>query len=388
MAEHPPASLRRTLPVDHLRVGMVLPGDVWVRRPDGRSIQVFKAGQEIHSEGLLWQLKAHGVGQIEIELPVRRLELADSPACPPLTRQSFGRMRLAVEKVGELGQRSRDQRARILSSAARGGQPSLGHLLETLLEQAGLLEPDPALVLVSSTLNRLEEEHSRRAQNSAWLLQGLALSRGARVTREDLITRALAGLLHDIGQVDCLPGPEGDIRRSEDYPEHPLYGETILRSIPGLPGVVGTVAAQHHERWNGQGFPAGLRGEEIHPLALEAGLVDCWLDLLQPRGSRQALPAAAAINVVRAWAGREFPETLVNEFLQFLGPWPPGSAVELSDGRTGIVALGTGSSPGTPVIALRSALDSLRLEDLSRSPLTIRRGTSLEGCDLQPEEVF
>jgi HD-GYP domain-containing protein (c-di-GMP phosphodiesterase class II) len=388
MAEHPPSGPGRSFPVEHLQVGMVLPGDVFVTRPDGRRIQVFKAGQTLQSEGMLWQLKAHGVGTVELDLPIRRLDLAEGGQCPPQAQRQFGELRQGVEQVGELGKRCRDQRRVILSSAARGGQPSLGQLLQTLLDQAGLLENRPTLGLVSSTLNRLEEEHSRRAQNSAWLLQGLALARSARVTREDLITRALAGLLHDIGQVDCLPGPEGDIRGSEDYPEHPLYGETILRSIPGLPGVVSTVAAQHHERWNGQGFPAGLKGDEIHPLSLEVGLVDAWLDLLQPRGSRQALPAAAAVNVVRAWAGREFPEVLVTEFLDFLGPWPLGSAVELSDGRTGIVALGAGSSPEQPVVALRSNLLSLRLEDMARSPLSIRRGTSLDGCDLQPEEVF
>ncbi len=367
---------------------MTVPSDVWVTRADGRRIQVFKAGQVIQSEGMLWQLKAHGVETVEIELPVQRLDLANGGRCEEHTVNRFESLRAGVDQVTQLGQRSQDQRRKILQSAAAGGMPSLGNLLQTLLEQAGLFEASPALGIVSTTLNRLEEEHSRRAQNSAWLLQGLALSRSVRVTREDLITRALAGLLHDIGQVDCLPGPGGDIRSSEDYPEHPLYGETILRSIPGLPGVVSTVAAQHHERWNGQGFPAGLGGDEIHPLALEAGLVDAWLDLLQPRGGRQALPATAAVNMVRAWAGREFPETLVQEFLEFIGPWPVGSAVELSDGRTGIVALGNGGRQHHPVVAVRTKGLTVSLEDLALSPLRILRGTGLDNSDLQPEEVF
>ena len=81
MSQKDPKRQQRKLPVENLRVGMVLPGDAWIQRDDGRRVQIFSSGQPISSEGVLWQLSAHGVHELQLDVPLLRRDLVEDGRC-------------------------------------------------------------------------------------------------------------------------------------------------------------------------------------------------------------------------------------------------------------------------------------------------------------------
>lgn len=125
--------------------------------------------------------------------------------------------------------------------------------------------------------------------------------------------RALAeveagALLHDVGKIgipDSIlhkPGPLDDAEWAL-MREHPAIGERILRQLPGLAGVA--LAVRHeHERWDGNGYPDGLVGEEI-PLTSRIVLAcDAYNALVSDRPYRRKLTRADAIAELERWRSR------------------------------------------------------------------------------------
>lgn len=125
-------------------------------------------------------------------------------------------------------------------------------------------------------------------------------------------------LLHDVGKVavpDAIlykPEPLTDEERAL-MARHPVIGAAILRDIAFL-GEAKHVVRHHHERWDGGGYPDGLRGEEI-PLAARVFAVADTLDALtSDRPYRPASPLAAAREIIRRGAGTQFDPAVVDAF--------------------------------------------------------------------------
>jgi diguanylate cyclase (GGDEF)-like protein len=119
-----------------------------------------------------------------------------------------------------------------------------------------------------------------------------------------------AALLHDIGKVaipdEILHKPGRlDAREWEVMRQHPVIGERILRAIPGL-GSVARIVRHEHERYDGAGYPDGLKGDEI-PIGARIILAcDAYHAMVSDRPYRPALSHAAAIRELARHAGSQF----------------------------------------------------------------------------------
>jgi len=184
-----------------------------------------------------------------------------------------------------------------------------------------LLNADSANVLpiataISSIAPFLRQHASRVAQANVLLAQALALS------PEDRETLRLAGLLHDIGMLtipaailnktSTLSGEEWALIQ-----QHPATGAAWLARVPALHKLVPLVR-HHHERFDGKGYPDGLRGEAIPLLARALVLADAYASLVGDWPGRQALTLPQAKAELRAGAGTQFDPVLVERFLQVL----------------------------------------------------------------------
>ena len=129
-------------------------------------------------------------------------------------------------------------------------------------------------------------------------------------------------LLHDIGKMgipDSIllkPGPltpeEWEVMR-----KHPVYAYELLSPITFLRPAL-DIPYCHHERWDGSGYPRGLRGEEIPLSARIFAIVDVWEALSADRPYRKAWPASKVTAYLREQAGAHFDPSLVNLFLELL----------------------------------------------------------------------
>jgi HD-GYP domain-containing protein (c-di-GMP phosphodiesterase class II) len=158
---------------------------------------------------------------------------------------------------------------------------------------------------------------------------------------ERLSTLGLGLLLHDIGK---LAIPLGILNKPGKLtPEewsimktHPRAGVDMLDGSRWSP-LVKAVVLRHHERWNGTGYPDGKTGIEIHQMARIAAVADVYDAITSERLYAPARPAHEGVRAILDGSGTLFDPDVVAAFRQVVAPFPAGTEVELSDGRSGIV---------------------------------------------------
>jgi HD-GYP domain-containing protein (c-di-GMP phosphodiesterase class II) len=156
--------------------------------------------------------------------------------------------------------------------------------------------------------------HSRRV---ALLCRLLAEAIGCDA--EEVRTAELAGLVHDVGKV-ALPGrilrKPGPLDRREyaQVRKHPQIGCRLLRGWLGMRNVLDAVR-HHHERWDGLGYPKGIRGERIPKLARIIAIADAYDAMTSDRPYRAAMSREQAFVELKRCAGTHFDPELVPVFL-------------------------------------------------------------------------
>jgi HD-GYP domain-containing protein (c-di-GMP phosphodiesterase class II) len=136
--------------------------------------------------------------------------------------------------------------------------------------------------------------------------------------KETLRDLELGALLHDIGKIGV---PDAVLRKPAKLNEdewtkmklHPQHGQKILRNIPFLEGAA-RIVAQHHERWDGEGYPFGLRGEDIDIGARIFAVVDAFDAMVSDRVYRKGCPYDDALKELERCAGTQFDPMIVEAF--------------------------------------------------------------------------
>jgi putative nucleotidyltransferase with HDIG domain/PAS domain S-box-containing protein len=159
--------------------------------------------------------------------------------------------------------------------------------------------------------------HSIDATNYA-----LLIAREMEIRQRDMETLRIASLLHDIGKIgtydDILDKP-GKLNKVEQdlIRLHPLKGEEILRPIKGLEKTL-PIIRSHHEKFNGSGYPDGLRGDRIPLLARILCVADSYDAMMANRPYRLSRGRDYAISELKRCAGEQFDPHIVGTFLETL----------------------------------------------------------------------
>ncbi len=166
------------------------------------------------------------------------------------------------------------------------------------------------------------EGHSQRVVN-------LTLKLAARMgIQESELTHIRYGvLLHDIGKIgipDSILFKPGPLTEEEwkTMRRHPQYALDILASIPYLAPAI-DIPYNHHERWDGTGYPRGLMGAEIPLAARIFAIVDVWDGLRQSRPYHASWSVDEAIRYIKSESGKQFDPVVVKIFLQLLAENKP-----------------------------------------------------------------
>jgi len=128
-----------------------------------------------------------------------------------------------------------------------------------------------------------------------------------------------AGLLHDIGKIGI---PQNILRKPgkltdeefEVMKTHPAQGEKMIKNIKKLT-IISNWLRTHHERWDGKGYPQGLKGEDIPLSARIIALADTYDAMTSTRSYRQGLPHDVAIEEIKNCAGTQFDPKLAELFV-------------------------------------------------------------------------
>ena len=177
--------------------------------------------------------------------------------------------------------------------------------------------------IISALANALDAKspwtkgHSERVTSYA-----LAIAGELNLSAADLDVLKIASLLHDIGKIGTFDGildKAGPLTEDEWnlVKLHPVKGEEILKPIKQLESVI-QVLRHHHESFDGNGYPDGLKGQEIPLLARVLCLADSFDAMTAARPYKAALSKEAAALQLKRKAGQQFDPDLVQVFLEIL----------------------------------------------------------------------
>ena len=166
------------------------------------------------------------------------------------------------------------------------------------------------------------KDHSTHSHLHRVRTYAVEIGRELGLAGENLDALRAAALLHDIGKLavpDHIINKPGRLtpEEFEKIKIHPIVGAEILEKV-AFPYPVAPIVRSHHERWDGGGYPDGLKGDEIPLGARILSVVDCLDALTADRQYRKALPLAAAMQVIVDESGKAF-DPLVVEVLQRRG---------------------------------------------------------------------
>lgn len=194
--------------------------------------------------------------------------------------------------------------------------------------------------LLSLTQIKSREEYTRtHSINVCFLVTIMAQALG--YGEGPVFEASLGGLLHDIGKMKVS---ESILNKPGKYTEwefnamkkHPDHGFEIVKYKSKIPDIAKAVIYQHHERFNGNGYPQGLKGEAIEEVALVGAVADVYDALTTNRAYRPAVLPNKAIAMLFEGRNRDFSKIIVERFTKQLGVYPVGSFVRLKSGEMGI----------------------------------------------------
>lgn len=183
---------------------------------------------------------------------------------------------------------------------------------------------------------------------------------GRRLGYNDRFLRDLGigCMLHDIGKLDVpkeiLDKPERlTPEEFEIVKFHTHYGYKRLREQDGdIPATSSHIALDHHERYDGSGYPRGLEGEKIHIFSRIASIADVYDAMTTDRVYRKAYSPSDAIEFIMGGSGTLFDYNVVIAFVKSIAPYPVGDIVLLSTGETAIVIDVNKDFPLRPIIRI------------------------------------
>jgi HD-GYP domain-containing protein (c-di-GMP phosphodiesterase class II) len=227
-------------------------------------------------------------------------------------------------------------------------------------------------------LARIREKDSYLMEHS--LNVGMLLANFGRfleLERPILRELTIGGLLHDTGKImipDAVLHKPAKLTDNEFtlMKSHVTHSIEQLRDAKGITDIMMTVAACHHERLDGRGYPYGLTGEQLDLYARMSTIVDVYDALTADRCYKPGMPATAAFRILLQGAGAQFDEDLVRKFIKCMGIHPVGALVKLQSGKLAIVVERNEQAPLQPKVkVIYSTIGQHHLEvkmlDLARA---------------------
>ncbi|USH04196.1 HD-GYP domain-containing protein [Grimontia kaedaensis] len=175
--------------------------------------------------------------------------------------------------------------------------------------------------------------------------------------RQTLEELAIGGLVHDIGKIlvrDEVLNKPGKLTDEEflHMKEHQTLSQPVLDSMIDLPKLSKDVSVMHHEKIDGNGYPNGLKGDELTLIGRMSCIVDIYDALTAERCYKPALSPSEAFKIMIGLTPFHLDSDLLKKFIRCVGFYPIGSVVELSNGRVGLVCEENPDDLMTPTVKL------------------------------------
>lgn len=280
--------------------------------------------------------------------------VSDAPA-PERGSQSERRDALAAQRASlELCQRQYGEAARGWRQSveqARHDPRGAGQRM-TALSQALVDKMIGAREISLRVVAESQGDPASHALNVSVL--SLLLGKACGWSETDLHDLGVGALSHDLGKFELPPSAQHpDDSLGADalalYRDHVAHGVAWGQRMGLTPGAL-LVIAQHHEHCDGSGFPQGLERQRMSLAACAVALVNRYDNLCHPPRITRAITPHAALSRLFSQDRGRYDATLLASFVHMMGVYPPGSVVQLTDGRFALVESVNSSRPLKPTV--------------------------------------
>ena len=156
------------------------------------------------------------------------------------------------------------------------------------------------------------------------------------------INLALGALFHDIGKTkipDSILNKPGKLNENEFsiMKKHAEYSAEVLVEATELPREANDIALHHHERYDGTGYPHGLRGAAIELGSRVVAICDVYDAITSVRCYKNALDRVAGLRKLYEWSGSSFEKELTYGFIRSIGVYPIGTSIKTESDLSGMV---------------------------------------------------
>ena len=338
----------------------------------------------VKTEAVALKVRALGVKEIYIDT-ARGLDIAEGPsqeaqehqvdaALQALATASASDMpRVSVRHEVERAQKLHGDANRIVRDVmgdVRLGkqiqleqiEPLVARIVDSIFRRADALMP----------LARLKEHDEYTFQHSVSVCVLMtSFARALELPREIIHEIAIGALLHDVGKAkvaDEILNKPAKLTDAEfaKMKNHVVQSKIILQATPGISNIALDVAAQHHERFDGTGYPNKLKGEEISLYGQMGAIVDVYDAITSNRVYHKGMPPTEALRKLLDWSANHFEPRLVKAFIRSVGIYPTGALVRLESKRLAVVQAQHADNPMQPTVKVifHTAGHYLRPEDV------------------------
>ena len=340
----------KKIPADRLKPGMFI-HDLdcgWMDHPFLRARFKLKSGKEIAKileagirevyidtgQGLdAAEATSETEARREIESEMLKVAEADAAAPRASTREELSRAQ-KIHSEANLIMRG------MMNDVRLGNQVQVERM-EPLVEKmtASILRNSGALLSLTR-IKRKDEYTFQHSVSVAALL--IAFCRGIGLDAETLRQAGIGGMVHDVGKMqtpDQILNKPGKLTDEEFgiMRHHVVASREILEITPNISPTALDVAAQHHERYDGSGYPQRLQGEAISRIGQMAAIIDVYDAITSDRVYHKGMAPTDALRKLFEWSKFHFNPELVQAFAKVVGIYPVGALVCLESGRLAVV---------------------------------------------------
>lgn len=244
----------------------------------------------------------------------------------PLAQEAHQKVELVVQSVIEDLQKSKTLELDRVSDA-------VGWMVESVVRN-----PDGMIWL--TRLKSVDAYTYDHGLNTAIYL--IAFGRHLGLPEEQLRTAGTVGLMQDVGKIKlprALIDKKSKLSPAElkVFQSHVGHSIDVVKSSKDATDALIHTISQHHERYDGSGYPKGLVGDQISLLGGMAGMADTYAALISARPYAQPISVQQALHNLYVTRDQAFKADLVEQFIQCVGVFPVGSLVELNSGEVAVV---------------------------------------------------
>ena len=234
-------------------------------------------------------------------------------------------------------------------------------------------------------LGRIKQANEYTFQHSVSVCALMvSFSRALGHDRETTNEIGVGALLHDVGKMkvpEAILNKEARLTENEFglMKSHVVHSSLILSRTPGITQAALDVAGQHHERYDGTGYPHGLKEDEISPYGQMAAIVDVYDAITSDRCYHKGMEVADALRKLFEWGKYHFNNELVHTYIRTVGIYPVGSLVKMESGMLGVVVE---SNPGNLMVpVVRIVYDTKRDQRLKPYNVDLSNPLGRGGAD-------